>query len=199
MVIILPQQNIIKHFRHVNEEAHGEPETPEHLEMKKYFYRLCIDCGVPVEIEKLVIDKYGNTERIIDVLIDNKISLECQCSPISTDEMLKRGIFDISREWGLIWVFGGDYFEHTQKKKLHVRKGRKPYYIQRIKKAEQTARNWQDILLYYHYDVLYLGVFKYRAYAKTLGWYKLNPFDFKDVVPNLFKLYNYNMKGIKND
>ena len=198
MHVVLPQENIIKHFRHVNEDAHGEPETQEHIEMKSFIYNLLL-CTV---MEK----KVGN--RIADVVEGDQLVVECQCSPISQREMKERE--EDYNEYGyhVLWVFGGKYYQNTTKKELWYRGG-KTYYIQKITAPERyLLDNKSQLLVYYHNKHFYLGDFKFRKVGwynecKTLGWYQLRRYNseyFESwVQKNLYGRSWWNYDGIEDN
>ena len=198
MIIVLPQSGIIKHFRHVNEEAHGEPETSEHLEMKNFIYNLLL-C---TELEK----KIGH--RIADVVEGDQLVIECQCSPISQCEMREREEDYNECGYHVLWVFGGKYYQNTTKRELWYRGGN-AYYIQKIGAPERyLLDNESQLLIYYHNEHFYLGSFKFRKAGwynecKTLGWYQLRRYNSEYferwVQKNLYGRSWWNYDGVEDN
>jgi competence CoiA-like predicted nuclease len=93
----------IIHFRHKSECPYStEPESQKHIEMKMYFLRM-----FPGAVPEQVI---GN--RIADVLIPDKgISIECQCSPISEEEIIQRTLDHNKVGYSVLWVLGNRKLE----------------------------------------------------------------------------------------
>lgn len=177
MIPVLPQQDIIKHFRHKNEEAHGEPETPEHLEMKNAIYN-SLTCNEPdpdIKIENPV------GFRIADVImIDFGLVIECQCSSISIEEMMSREKDYNESGYYVLWVFGGSFYENTRKYELWERRNN-IYRIQKLSAPERYVLDNQ-LLIYYNKNHFYFGSFKFRSKGryekcKTLGWYQLQRYN----------------------
>jgi competence CoiA-like predicted nuclease len=77
----------IKHFRHfIASECEHEPESQEHLQMKKICFERFVDIYGEgnVELEKRL---EGN---IADVFVKPNIAIECQVSPLSLDKWMDR-------------------------------------------------------------------------------------------------------------
>ena len=110
VILILPKKKI-NHFRHYNSEScESEPETEEHLQMKTFFYLKMIELGFKnVDTEF----KIGN--RIADVYAEKnrlKYIIECQCSPISLDEINQRNK-DYMEKYScyVLWSFGKKFWK----------------------------------------------------------------------------------------
>lgn len=163
LIPVIPTSHIIKHFRHKNNEAHGEPETPEHLAGKQYILDLANKFGMTAEPE----EKVG--WHICDVLVKcdgMKIPVEFQCSPISLDKLLDR-----ARSYDTVhyWILGGHYYRNA----TNFREWKNgQYHIQRIRKIEKRLMIVQP-LLYLNWGAFYLANWKYRFNASVLGWYNL--------------------------
>lgn len=168
LILVLPVCDIIKHFRHKNNEAHGEPETPEHLDGKQHLINCLNEIGIKSEPEV----KIGET--ICDVFIphkNNPIALEYQCSTITHDELTRRGNSRATAGVEInIWILGGYYFDHATTFRYHEKKG-KAYEIQRILSIEERMR--YQPLLYLHNKQFYKSSWSYRYKAEKLGWYNL--------------------------
>ena len=104
-IIILPTSNIIKHFRHKSRASHDwKPESQAHLAMKRDLKKLADSYGYSCELEVKV--SQGGDYRIADVLIKEKIVIECQCSRISIKEYEERTRFYQDNGYQLIWLLG---------------------------------------------------------------------------------------------
>jgi competence CoiA-like predicted nuclease len=166
LIPVLPQENIINHFRHKNEEAHGEPETPEHLAMKQQLKDILgSDCEIEVRIGDNIVDAlYKKRPR-------GARAIECQCSDISTAEFQARNDNYWKNGCRPFWILGGVFFSRTRTFIQHPR----GYGIQRIKKIEMMIKRTQP-LLYYGEDKFWESDLNLRFHAKTLGWYNLHPY-----------------------
>lgn len=104
-IIVLPYLDIVKHFRHKSGASHDwKPETQAHLNMKRSLKKLANSYGYPCELEVKVSN--GEDYRIADILIDEKIVIECQCSRISITEYEKRTQFYQDSNYQIIWLLG---------------------------------------------------------------------------------------------
>jgi len=171
LILVLPTCDIIKHFRHKNNEAHGEPETPEHLNGKKLLLNWFKVHGVMCEPEVRV------GQHICDVSMEqdgSKTFFEFQCSPISTAEILDRErSYDDAGFY--CWIFGGHYYKNARNFRWW-KNGK--YTIQRITKAERQIGVWQSLLyLDTNTSILYKANWKTRTHSSVLGWYNLKPVD----------------------
>ena len=181
LILVLPTHSIIKHFRHKNNEAHGEPETPEHLAGKQFIVNCLKNVGFDAEPEVRI------DGHICDVLAKVKhreIPIEFQCSPIAIDEYVDRinTYGDESR-----WLLGTHFFNHATTFKVVEKKYRdgdfmgigvsdfykKTYNIQRILKVEEMMQRQQPLFYLGNTHSLYLARWKYRLRSTVLGWYNL--------------------------
>lgn len=106
VIIVLPSLNIVKHFRHKFRASHDwKSESQTHLVMKRKLKKLADSYGYPCELEVKV--SHGGGYRIADVLIKEKIVIECQCSRMSIKEYEERTKFYQGHEYQLIWLLGG--------------------------------------------------------------------------------------------
>jgi len=104
-IIVLPSLNIIKHFRHKSKAAHDwKPESQAHLAMKKSLMELADSYEYPCEVEVKI--SHDGVYRIADVLIKEKIVVECQCSKISIKEYEERTRFYQDNDYQIIWLLG---------------------------------------------------------------------------------------------
>ncbi|KXB01496.1 hypothetical protein AKJ41_01265 [candidate division MSBL1 archaeon SCGC-AAA259O05] len=67
MIPVLPKEDVAVHFRHKNNEAHGEPETSQHIFGKRSVWRKAIDLGLESSLEARV---GGN---IADVVVEKVV------------------------------------------------------------------------------------------------------------------------------
>lgn len=105
--ILVAGSETIRHFRHKVEcPYHYEPETQEHLQMKKWVYE-----NIPkhnnikfkqyeYKIEKNIADVYFELNTGI------KIVIECQCTPISPKEMEERTNKYSKNNVYVLWLLG---------------------------------------------------------------------------------------------
>jgi len=104
-VIVLPSLDIVKHFRHKSGASHDwKPETQAHLNMKRDLMDLALSYGYPCELEVKI--PHEGVYRIADILIQEKIVVECQCSRISIKEYEERTRFYQDNNYQIIWLLG---------------------------------------------------------------------------------------------
>jgi hypothetical protein len=176
MIPVIPKTHIIKHFRHKNKNEHWEPETYEHLEGKKFFYKNIPKCYDP-EIEKIISD--GNKKQIADVVFtlgpSFTFAVEFQCANITVEKIAYKNEFYEKCGYFPIWVFGGKYYKNRVKKRFHTNYYN-TYEIQRIKKVEEFQFRFGSGGYLLHFNpnipIFYSSKFKFRYNAETLGWYK---------------------------
>lgn len=107
------------HFAHVRLadcQFFQENESAEHLDLKATIYRNLLSAGVPVQIEA-VLPELG---QVADVLVDNRLVLEVQCSRLSSDRLLERTLAYRQAGYQVIWLLGkklwlGSYLANNQK------------------------------------------------------------------------------------
>ena len=170
LIPVIPQELIIKHFRHKSGEFHGEPETPEHVAGKKLIYDTLQCLGVAPSIESRI------GERVADIFVKGRFIIEFQYSDISVKELAERtndylGISDIHK---VLWIFGGQHLENAMDKRRWERDGNS-YLIQKIKKAEQFILEESEQAGLYYCDgkSFFKANWNFRQGANTLGWYNL--------------------------
>ena len=98
MIVVLPKENIIKHFRHKSGNYHGEPETREHLAAKMFMMNMVDKSADHVNIEVRI------GSHIADVVADSLV-YECQYSGISVKSMIDREICYQNNGFDTKWVF----------------------------------------------------------------------------------------------
>lgn len=102
MILIKPTTDIIDHFRHKtsSEIFHGEPETKEHLTGKKFLYDYFKEYDPKLEY----ILPNG---QIADVYLTAlNVSIEFQCSKISTKEFNERNKGYREMDIPVLWILG---------------------------------------------------------------------------------------------
>lgn len=170
LIPVMPQELIVKHFRHKSGKFHGEPETSEHIAGKKLIYDTLQCLGVAPSIESRV------GERIADIFVKDHSVIEFQCSNISGEELMERtnSYHDELEIYKVLWIFGGKYLENA----AHMREWERDdnsYLIQKIKKVEQfiLATSEQAGLYYCDGQSFFKANWNFRKGADTLGWYNL--------------------------
>jgi len=143
----------VQHFRHHTESnCDPEPETEEHIALKKWCYE-----NIKAD-KKYIPDSIMVNGRRPDVLMETngrKIAIECQCSKISyedwrirTEEYSLEGIY-------VLWLFGNKYFESIEddeKRISIVEREAHKLYFGRIYCVDYDG----DILLYpVHFKPIY--------------------------------------------
>jgi len=117
MRLVLPEKDIIKHFRHTaSGECNWASESPKHLEAKQFFYDMyknnplykSVDMESPWNgLEK---DRIGDVVLYPTVKNVHPTVIEVQNSRISTDEIVDRFIdwntFDLTPDglYSMLWV-----------------------------------------------------------------------------------------------
>jgi competence CoiA-like predicted nuclease len=182
LIPVIPKEDIIRHFRHKNNEAHGEPETPEHLEMKQIVRNVLENNGNSADVEVKIGD------NVADVLAAKlNLVIECQCSGISISEYAKRNTTYRDNGCVCLWILGGQFYEHTWEFKEQ-----KDYKIQRFKKIELKISMSQP-LIYFGRHNFWQSDLKQRYGAETLGWYNLNRLPLAEFVNIVVKTGRENM------
>lgn len=180
---VIPQENIIKHFRHKNNRFHGEPETLEHISGKERICKELENLNWDYDPEHFLVGPYGD-EYVIDVYGtkgDVKLGFEVQCSNITESRLKNKNMAYIALNILPIWIFGSDYYKNTNKFREHVNRDNL-YQIQRIKKIEKVVLSSPYELYYFGGTSFYVGRFKERWNAEYLGWYSLHGIKFKKIV-----------------
>lgn len=118
--VCLKQGRVMRpHFAHVRLaecQFFQENESAEHLDLKAALYRNLVSAGVPVQIEA-VLPELG---QVADLLVDNRLVLEVQCSRISPERLLERTLAYRQAGYQVIWLLGkklwlGRYLAEGQK------------------------------------------------------------------------------------
>jgi len=130
-------QTKTKHFRHlVKGTYHTEPETKEHLELKRYIYE-------NLKVKYRVEYEYKIGDRIIDVVVflneENMIGIECQVSSISLNEVEERNKNYESNNTFPIWILYPKYY---------LRKQLDNFKYYRLKIIERELRNSKWLFYY---------------------------------------------------
>lgn len=90
--------NKIKHFAHYTlSKCEFEPESIDHIEMKMFFME-------QLELTKSNLEVNLGWSRP-DLLINNKIAIECQCSKISEEEFNERNLNYAKNNIYVLWIF----------------------------------------------------------------------------------------------
>ncbi|RHH69965.1 MULTISPECIES: competence protein CoiA [Vagococcus] len=93
------------HFAHKtlsNCEATSEPETLEHLKGKSLIARNCATFGLAYELEVYL----PEINQRADVLIQNKLAIEFQCSSLSIERLIERTTQYKKHDYQVFWVLG---------------------------------------------------------------------------------------------
>lgn len=106
----------INHFRHTDLCTYEtEPETEEHIAMKKGMLQLLLKIPnmIDVSVEKVIFGK-DNQRRIADLYGKHRngrqFVIECQCSSLPIDTLIDRTEFYASNGIYVLWVLGYDNF-----------------------------------------------------------------------------------------
>jgi len=177
--VVLPIKDFsrIPHFRHKNETYHGEPETQDHVDMKNYFYMAAKELGLDAELEVRIITDFTHIADVIikyenDSLNTKGIAIECQCSPISVDELIERNQTYLFNGYTPVWVFGSNYYDTASDEKYHL-----------IKKVEKEVYNHHNAIFYFNRYNIEFAYFIYKTNWK--GNYVLNHLDFETFIKNV--------------
>ena len=136
-----------KHFRHQVECPYQtEPETKEHLNLKKYIYEnLKPDYDARYEVN------IGN--RITDVLIksnNHQIGIECQVTPMSITELHRLEDYFCNNAY-IVWILYPKYFIPKTLNNLKEWLNPSPGIYYRLRNFEINLMNL-GIVFYYDYD-----------------------------------------------
>ena len=199
-IVVLPRKNIIKHFRHRSGKEHWEPETFEHLQAKMTVYEQAMSLGWEANLEEIL------GPYITDVVLRRgnfSIAVECQCSSVSIDAFQSKDSFYRTRGIIPLWIFGGNYWQHTKHfltwikairepsggywddKPIYETTGYKTYKIQKIKKIEQLFLSENRSLWFFGNSQFYIGDFNYRWNSEVLGWYVLHKIPFQEILSQI--------------
>lgn len=95
------------HFAHLSLQGctvWSENESVQHLTLKKILYQWFYDSGCAVEIEKYL----PQLRQTPDLLVNEKIAIEVQCSPLSIRRLRERTINYQKGGYVVIWLLGQD-------------------------------------------------------------------------------------------
>lgn len=169
----------IKHFRHYSENlgCYSEPETEEHMLMKKIcFEKLSAIYGKNVANEEYIeLEKKIENSRA-DVFIKPNIAIECQASSISvndlrtrTERYSKNGIY-------VCWILSAQNFLDDG---VDCRDGWE--CRRKITATEQEVHDWYRSRIYYFWDgdsedEENIMVIHYKQKWKPIGGWSLSHF-----------------------
>jgi len=106
----------IKHFRHTTKgHLYHEPETAEHLALKKLVKDACDALQIKCKLEPYIFQH--NQKRNPDCLVTldeeiqeqlniKGIAVECQCTPMHTRIYEERNLFYLDNGYTPVWIFG---------------------------------------------------------------------------------------------
>ena len=92
------------HFAHVSlEQCHfyRENESAEHLNLKAELFRWAVQTE-EVEVEAFL----PALQQIADLLVDGKLALEVQCSPLSIERLQERTLSYRQHGYQVLWLLG---------------------------------------------------------------------------------------------
>ena len=170
--VVLPiNSDVQPHFRHLNNEAHGEPESAEHLDMKYYIKQIANTHGLNAEWEVKIKDDFSHIADVVIYFNDLEkemfnaigIAVECQCSSISVEEYDERNNTYLNKNLTPWWIFGGQYSQRidpdTDFEEQHITK------IQR--RNNEQVNGWS-----YHYKTQKLFISRFLGRTTTKGHYR---------------------------
>jgi competence CoiA-like predicted nuclease len=100
-------QKVIKHFRHKVECIYKtEPETQEHLSMKQKLLDLLLGSEPEKRLNTNIADVYHEDKDI-------RRAFECQCSPISPQEIKQRTLKYTRQGISVFWILGQNNYIKT--------------------------------------------------------------------------------------
>jgi len=170
--VVLPiNSDIQPHFRHLNNKAHGEPESAEHLDMKYYVYETAKKHGFKVDYEVKIKDDFSHIADVVIYFNDleknmfnsNGIAVECQCSGITVEDYDERNDTYLNKGLTPWWIFGGKYG-----KKIDIDSNFEEQHITKIQRRNNTQLNGYS----YHYRNGRLFISKFLGRTKTKGHYR---------------------------
>ncbi len=202
--VVLPiNSGVQPHFRHLNNEAHGEPESAEHLDMKDYIRKTAQNHGFKAEWEIKISDDFSHVADVVIYFNDleksmfnsNGIAVECQCSGITVETYDERNDTYLNKGFTPWWIFGGKYSERIDPdsnfEEQHITK------IQR--RNNMQVNGWS-----YHYKNRKLRISNFIGRTKTKGHYRdITTTDFlsaiKVISGHLYEPYllKYNLTQTK--
>lgn len=175
------------HFAHISGEicqSFSEGETEEHLKGKKLIAEWCERSSIPYELEAYL----PELKQRPDVLINEKLAIEFQCSPLSLERFKERTEGYLVNGYEVIWLLGSRYFLEER--------------LSTLQKAALTYREeiglvlWQlDVEkqeLLFHYGIqrqLITGILYYQK--EVFGLEKVPLQSVSKSIANLLKLDYY--------
>lgn len=152
--------------------------SSEHDQIQNWFLAQSED----IKKEKVIEDHRA------DIVINNKIIVEIQCTNISVGEYEKRNYDYMVCGYYPVWVFGKNFYNHARKS------SRYGLYIKEIEKIEIDKYGF--IFLHNKYNV-FISFFKYKFssdyyqdYCDYKGWYDINgPLSFNDFLDIIDERY----------
>ncbi len=105
------------HFAHVSLEEcrfYRENESVEHLNLKAELFRWA------VQTEKVEVEAFlPELQQIADLLVDKKLALEVQCSPLSIERLQERTLSYRQRGYQVLWLLGRKLWLKDSLTRLH--------------------------------------------------------------------------------
>lgn len=200
MIIVIPKERMIKHFRHKSGHMHGEHETIQHVFAKLWFKTMVehYSSERTCELERYM--KRDGKIHVLDCLVTDEcmhdsfgiespgMGIELQYSGISTQEWEKRNVFYRRQHINIQWVFvvGDTYSPFRIYRKYRGDDLDFQKNVQRIKKVEQMCLKKYGHIYYLDFTndkrgMLLKADFKrvpgewtdWGYYEpKTLGWFR---------------------------
>lgn len=102
------------HFAHGKDsecQSFSEGETREHLAGKTLLYQNCCHHQIQVELEAYL----PKLKQRPDVLVDQKLALEFQCSPLSFERLKERTDNYQKHGYEVLWILGRELFSFGKK------------------------------------------------------------------------------------
>lgn len=165
------------------------PDNHNHNAIRDWFAEKIRQMGYIVEVEKKL--KWHK----IDVVVNNKIGIEIQLSPMDNETFYNRNMTFISNGITPVWILSGDFFDRAYSSTVNKEH-------QRFTKLElEINKN----LVLPHKEVFYYGdgwiwrsdLVKHN-YLECSGWYNLKRCGFNTQIKNLLRFDGKNYFGITN-
>ncbi len=145
LIPVIPQKNIIKHFRHKDGHTHGEPETPEHEEGKNRLREIAESLGFEATTE------YRIGKHITDVFVKSPkpLAIEFQWSKCNSDEILDRNTTYTANGVTPLWILGSKFIDGERQTKIEdeIRKNQDLFYFKNEKYFVKRISHYNEFLI----------------------------------------------------
>lgn len=197
LIPVIPEKDIIKHFRHKNNEEH-KPESKAHLMGKRQIYDIIKEQHTNYDLSNTpnpVLEKKIG-DKIADIYVPEKdLIIEYQCSSINTDEVNDRIANAHNNDIHLEWILGDKYLKPNRKNNNRITSAE----IEMGMKSEDGEYYYPPLYFNESYPSLIKKNFKRKfrhggGYCKKKGWFNIE--QIYTNKKNMFSSIYFDLTGV---